>query len=259
MSEYFVLGTKRFVQESTYQIPPGYALYQLRDDYATDGGPRSCSFGGCPAVVDFVDNPPDVFFTKDWQYYLWAINKEMWANNSSAIVSLMGYTKAFMNRTGIDNPEDERRNYLTQSHLDAPKDPATDKFRSMNLNTHLGRDDGTWMYPLALNGTQPPPMKPGRTRPQTLASVNPDDYLIMPWTHPFYFIDCVNVKWKPDTQTLDYGQFANGAVRSYAPYNDGLPHTLFPFVTSFMNVKTPLGWWRKLRPGEPFPSAIRRG
>lgn len=233
--------------------PEGYSLFQLKDDYAIFGSPRDCSFGGCPSVVPlFPDDRPDVLFNKDWQFALVAWNQGM---SPAAIMSLMGDTKAFMNGTGISGAE-ERNNYLT-GNIGHPKDPATDKFRSMCLNTHAGYIEGDWMYPLALSGSVSPPMKSGKPRPQTLDEIVPEDYLITPWSHPYFFLECTNVKWKPDTSTLDYGAFDNGIKRSWVP--DGNIHTYFPFVTNYVGTRTPKGWWRELADGELIPSAIRRG
>lgn len=236
-------------------IPDGYSLYQLKDDYAVFGSPRVCSVGGCPAQVPMLDfDKADVNFDLDMQMYLCAINEGM---TYAAIMSLMGDTKVFMNGTGIGGSED-RNNYIT-GNIGHPKNPFTDKFRSMNLNTHLGYEQDGRLFPLALDGVIAPPMKTGKARPQRPEDAHMDDYLITPKTHPWFFIRCTNVKWKPDTRTLDYGPFEGGVYKSWMT-DDTLQHTFFPFVTTLhKGISTPSNWWRKLAPGEPIPSAVRRG
>lgn len=236
------------------EFPEGHALYQLLDDYAVWGEPRSCAYGGCPAQVPMLTHDQaDTWFDLDLQMYLCAINEGM---DYSPIMALMGNTKVFMNGTGIDGPV-ERNNYIS-GNTGHQKDPATDKFRSMNLNTHLCKEVDGKIYPLALDGKVTPPMKPGRTRPQHPDDAHMDDYEITPKTHRWFFIGCTNVKWKPDTQTLDYGPFANGISRPWEP--DGLQYTYFPFITTMhKGISTPREWWRKLGPDEPYPSVVRRG
>lgn len=246
----------KYVKEVAIPIPDGYFLAQLGDDYAIWGSPQERAFGGNPAVVPLIlDDRNDTFFTKDWQFYLVAINWEIYITlGDSSILALMGGTKAFMNGTGIG---DGRNDYIT-GKTDRIKDPATDKFRSMCLNTHLCKEVGGMYVPLALDGNKPPPMKPGKPRPRTLEEIIPSDYLYHPKTHPWFFLDCNNVKWKPDTRTLDYGPFDKGATRDWM--TDGIQHTFFPFVTSrYPNTPTPKSWWRKLKDGEKIPSAFRRG
>jgi hypothetical protein len=215
-------------------------LYQLQDDFAVFGEGRPCANGGCPAVVPFLDDPPDVELDRNWQYYLIAINHGM---TLSSISRLLHYTTAFTNRIGTGNKGDPRRNYVLGESLDAPKNPYTDKFRSCNLNTHIGWDDGTWMYPLAMDGELPPPLKPNKKYPRSIQEITPSDYLITPWDNPEMFVVCNNVSWKVGPKRLAYGPFAHGLKRSY---RDDNIYTFFPFVTTYKNVRTPLHWWKKV-------------
>lgn len=236
-------------------FPEGYSLYQLKDDYAIWGNPRDCAYGGCPAQVPMLTHDQaDVEFHEAVQMWLMACNEGM---DPDAVAALMGNEKVFMNGTGICSTCN-KRNYIT-GNGEGDKNPYTDKFRSMNLNTHLGRVVDGNMYPLALDGRLTPAMKPGRERPHRVEDCHIDDYVITPKTHPWFFIRCTNVKWKPDTRTLDYGPFAGGIWKEWM-LDDDLPHTYFPFTTTrHTGVATPEEWWRKLEPGEPFPSAVRRG
>jgi hypothetical protein len=243
------------VQRAPHVISPAVQLYQLRDDFGIWGGARSCASGGCPAVVPLTPvDQPDVWFTKGWQFHLVAINMGM---PLSAVISLMGDEKSFMNGTGITSGS-QRNNYLT-GNVGYSKDPATDKFRSTCLSIHTGWDDGTWMYPVAMDGTREPPMKPGRPAPRTLQEIRPEDYLITPWDYPEMFVICTNVRWKIDPKRLAYGPYDHGIVRPWRQdMGDNDIYTYFPFVTTQQNVRTPLSWWTKLAPGTPLPSYYRR-
>lgn len=234
----------------TTPSPPPVQLYQLGDDYKIFGG---ASRSGVPAVVALtLQDKPDVWFTRGWQFFLVAINMGV---SMSAIISLEGDEKSFMNGTGIDQG---RNNYIT-GNIGFTRDPATDKFRSTCLSIHAGRDDGVWMYPAAMDGTKDPPMKPGRPAPQRLEDIRPEDYLYTPWEYPEMFVICTNVAWKANPKRLGYGPYAHGIPRPWRQaMGDNEPYTYFPFVTTQQNVRTPLSWWTKLDPGAPLPGYYRR-
>lgn len=247
-----------------FEIPIGYDVYQLLDDYAIWGAPGARAYGGNPAVVPLENTDrPDVWFTKDWQFYLYGINfyKDIKIKLSS-VIALEDNGKALMNGTGVSSG---RNNYLT-GNTGYEKDPCTDKFRTFNLNIHFCREIDNSISPLALDGSKPPPMAidpaTGQryARPQTLEEIDINKYAITPATHLPFFCVCTNVKWKPDTQTLDYGPFDNGIIRDDIATNPtNIQCTLFPFVTTRQNVMTPKSWWRKLTRESILPSVIRRG
>lgn len=215
----------------------GTQYYQLKDDFGIWGQPRTCAFGGCPAVVPFIDDA-DTIFDLHWQLYTYAINKGMSLN---AIVNTMEDAAALMNTTGVTT----NHNYLTGENADAP-DARLDKLRGMCLDTYGGYDDGVSVYLDHLDGNNPPLMKAGRPRPTSIENVIPEDYSILP-SMPQYrhlFIVCKNVKWKPATQTLDYGAFDNGLIRSWT--GDNVPYTFFPLVSQKSIVKLPLNWFNKV-------------
>jgi hypothetical protein len=242
--------TKRVIvfSDGTYKTesPTDLQLYQLGDDPKTIGEIRDCAYGGCPAVVPLHD-APDTEFTKDWQFYLVAINIGMRINNIS---NLMDNEAALFNHHGVG--KGGRRNYLLGDNLSADQNPRTPKLISFCLNTHAGRDDGKFVYLQTMNGRNPPPMKSGKPRPQTISEIVPEDYLYLPQTHRHLFVDCTNVRWQPKTNSLQYGSWANGIVRDWI--GDGRLHTFFPLVSVFEEIKTPISWWTKLPLGSPFPS-----
>lgn len=252
LPSYLILGNSRYNLQSN-----ALQLYQIGDDWKFLGGIRVCAYGGCPGVATLIDQA-DTIFDKDWQYFLVAINIEMRLNNIS---NAMGTEAALMNKTGSGNPD--RRDWILQENLDASKDCQLDKLRSFCLNTHAGWDDGTYAYLKTMDGNNPPPMKINPDtglpypRPQTISEIVPEHYLYLPKTHRHLFLDCTNVKWKPETETLDYGSFGNGTVRDWI--GDGRIHTFFPFSSKYGDVKVPLSKLNKIPLGSPFPSPFRSG
>lgn len=235
-------------------LPTGYSLYQYGDDFQCLGSARSCASGGCPAVMVLPDErtaAPDTIFTEQWQYYVYAINMGM---NESAIIALMGDAKALFNNTGFGNPDKPVNNYIS-GKTGYAKDPRLDKLRTFALNTHALKRSGDKLLLLTMDGTKNPPLKPGRSYPRSKAEINPDDYLYLPETHRYLFLDCTNVRWKPSTsgQFLAYGPFANGLVRPWI--GDGKIHSFMPLVSTRLNY-CPTNEWN-LVTGE-FPSPFRQ-
>jgi len=260
--------------------PSSVQLYQ----YRTVGEPRGCASLGCPAV-QVLQDAPDTILTRQWQYYLYAINLGMSMN---AIIALMGDSKALLNNTGIGS-DPPRANYLTGNNL-TQSPPRLDKLRTFSLNTHTGVEAYRLTFALknivaavrglvarsnsfmqvrqsiaslttnnalivkTMDGSNLPPLKPGATYPNSVAQINPDDYLIMPQTDHEVFLDCNNVRTKPGG-VYSIAPFANGLVR---PWLDDEPHSFFPLASKFSEIMSPLLNWIKISLGSPFPSAFRR-
>ncbi len=245
------VGGRKYLMSGT--LPAGYSLYQMGDDFQALGGARACAVGGCPAVVPLPDERtagPDTIFTEQWQYYVYAINMGM---TMSSIIALMGDGKALFNNTGFGNPDKPVNNYLTGRMGD--KDPRLDKLRSFCLNTHAFIPVGDKLQLLTMNGSINPPLKPGRTYPSSVAEINPDDYLYLPQTHRWLFLDCSNVKWKKvdlEGNFLAYGPFDNGIQRAWI--GDGKMHSFFPLVSTRINYCPAGDWNRVVR----FPSPFRQ-
>ena len=229
-------------------LPDGYSLYQYGDDFQVMGGARGCAYGGCPGVMPLPDERsagPDTIFSKQWQFYVYAINLGMSLN---AIIVLMGDSKALFNNTGFGGSE-QFNNYLT-GNIGYPKDPRLDKLRTFGLNTHACKPVEGGLQLLTMDGTKNPALKPGKTYPNSLQEINPEDYLYLPKTHRWLFLDCNNVKWKPDG-SLGYGPFANGILRDWLP--DNRIHSFFPLVSTRINI-CPISDWNKVT---SFPSPFR--
>lgn len=262
---------------STVTPDPALPLYQYGDDFQVLGSLRACASVGCPAVMVLVDQP-DTIFDLHWQLYLVAINFGMSLN---AICGLMGFQKALMNNSGLGNPGAPRANYILRNDLASPA-PRLDKLRTFDLNTHTGTPGYRLAFALAniltaarnrsfpgvrsamaaissnnalivqtLNGNLPPPMKPGTRRPTCTEEVKPDDYEILPSTHRHLFLDCSNIKSQLGGG-YKIGPFAHGTLRPWL--DDGRVHSFFPLVSVRDQVVTPLGNWRRVPSGAPFPS-----
>lgn len=225
-------------------------LYQYGEDEQVLGKIRDCAVDGCPAVMVLNDDP-NTIFDKQWQFFLYAINPGM---TLGAITALMGHTKALMNNTGVGNPGSPRANHLEGEDLRSPS-PRLDKLRTFARNIHTGIELGNDLQVKSFDGNYPPPLKPGRTYPDTLADVNVDDYLITPKTNLEMFLVCNNIRTKPGNQT-SISPFDNGGRYDWTPEPAEI-YTFFPLVSRF-KILSPLENWIKIPPGSPLPSYYRR-
>ncbi len=247
--ELYIDGVLEFRKE-LIDPTPAMQLYQFREDAEVLGKIRDCAVQGCPAVM-ILDDDPNTIFDKQWQFFLYAINPGMAPN---AIGGLMGSTKALMNGTGVGNPQARRANYIEREDLDAP-DPRLDKLRTFARNIHTGTEVGTDLEVKTFDGNFPPPLKPGKTYPATLADVNLDDYLITPRTNLEMFLVCNNIRTKIGNQT-SISPFDNGGQYDWTPEPMEL-YSFFPLV-SRSRVLSPLANWIKIPSGSPLPSYYRR-
>jgi hypothetical protein len=228
----------------------GTQLYQYGEDEQVLGGVRSCAAAGCPAVMVLSDNP-DTVFDQQWQFFLYAINPGMSPN---AISALMGDAKALMNNTGVGDPNNPRADYIQGEHLGDPE-PRLDKLRTFARNIHSGMEVGNDLQLKTFDGNNPPPLKPGKTYPNSLAEVKLDDYLITPQTNLEMFLVCNNIRSKPGDQTSIF-PFDNGGRYDWTPEPAEM-YSFFPLVSKF-RIFSPLTNWIKLPPGSPLPGYYRR-
>lgn len=229
---------------------PQQQLYQFGEDKQVFGEVRGCAVGGCPAVMVLNDNP-DTLFDRQWQFFLYAINPGMSPN---AISSLMGGTKALMNNTGVGDPNNPRADYIMGENVREPA-PRLDKLRTFARNIHTGVEVGDQLQVGTFDGNNPPPLKPGKTYPETLAEVNLDDYLITPRTNLEMFLVCNNIQTKPGNRTSIF-PFDNGGIYDWTPEPAEM-YSFFPLVSRF-TVRSPLRNWIKIPQGSPMPSHYRR-
>lgn len=249
--ELYIDGVLEFRKVLSAPAPgPQTQLYQFGEDQQVFGEVRECASPGCPAVM-VLNDAPDTVFDQQWQFFLYAINPGMAPN---AIANLMGATTALMNNTGIGDPNDPRANYITGEDLGAP-DPRLDKLRTFARNIHTGVEVGENLQVRTFDGNNPPPLKPGRSYPNSLAEVNPDDYLMTPRTNLEMFLVCNNIRNRPGGQTSIF-PFDNGASYDWTPDPTEI-YSFFPLVSRF-TILSPLRFWNKLPPGSPLPSYYRR-
>jgi len=249
--ELYIDGVLEFRKELSSPAPsPQMQLYQYGEDEQVLGDIRNCAVNGCPAVMVLNDDP-DTIFDKQWQFFLYAINPGMARN---AIGGLMGSTKALMNNSGVGNPGAPRVNYIEEEDLGYP-DPRLDKLRTFARNIHAGTEVGNDLQVKTFDGNFPPPLKPGKTYPDTLAEVNLDDYLITPRTNLEMFLVCNNIRTKPGNQTSIF-PFDNGGRYDWTPEQAEI-YSFFPLV-SRIRILSPLKNWIKIPLGSPLPSHYRR-
>lgn len=173
-----------------------------------------------PAVFPLLEQ--NVIMTREWQFYLVAINPGMELRRVSAILE---YHRAFANGTGFEDPADPRADFILRRNLTYPL-PAMDKVRTCARSTLKGTLSGTSVTLDMLNGNEPPPLKPGFSHPLRVEDVNPEAYLYLPQTHPWYFFAANIVQ--ADGRLIP---FPNGA--SYTWVGDNTPRTFVPHVSRF--------------------------
>jgi hypothetical protein len=243
---YLLVSSKRYRAEA--ERPP---LWTHKEDRDVFGRLRDCATDGssCPAVFVLKEPRKKVELTKDWQYYLAAINYNM---NPADVATELHYRLAFANQTGLGREALPRRNYLRDKDLTAAEYPRFDKDRTCSRSVMTGTVDGAYLIVTTLDGNQPPPLKPGRSYPQRVADINPDDYLYTPQTHRHLFFSA-NTVGSSSGGSKVY-PFPRGAT--YDWIGDGWRYTFLPHV-SCETIRYPLARLRKLGDNEPIPSPYR--
>jgi hypothetical protein len=196
-----------------------------KEDKDVFGKLRSCATGGCPAV--FVLNEPHtkVEITRDWQFYLVAMNYDMTLENVSL---LLHYHLAFCNNTGFGKEGEPRRDYILNKNLTARELPRFDKDRTCSRNTLTGTVVGDKLRLKLFDGNKPPPMKPGRPLPRNLADVRFEDYLYNPRDNREMFIVANRVTTKPGGQS-SVAPFPRGG---YYPWTgDDKQYSFLPHIS----------------------------
>lgn len=244
----------------TVSVKQEKQFYMHREDRDIFGKVRDCATSndnpntnGCPAV--WVLNEPRLKtkITKYWQIYLCAINPGI---RPKQVMAELGCTRALANKTGF-GCSTPRRNYITGENKDAA-DPLFDKDRTMSRSmlvsadgieydenfTFLGKPKRGYVILKTFDGDRPPPMKPGKRQPETLAEARFDDYLYNPrddW-ELFFALNIIN----PEGQLVP---FAGGALYPWF-FNGNKPVCFFPHV-SREQIKYPLEYLKKLPLGTP--------
>lgn len=218
MSEHFLIADKKFVPVSSARP----LLWRHKDDVELHGVVRQAAItlNGAPQVFVFRDGRVNV--TRDWQFFIRAINHNMTIQHVSAIY---GHKKAFANGTGFGNEKDPRADYLKGENLTFI-DPQFDKVRTCARSVMTGVIRGTELVVTMMDGNKPPPLKPGRSYPQRVADINVEDYLYTPRTHRHLFFAANIIKRKGHTVL-----FAHGGVYDWT--GDSRPYTWLPHVSRF--------------------------
>jgi hypothetical protein len=214
-------------------------LWQHKDDHGVFDDLRSCA--PCPAVFPMHEHR--VTITKQWQYFIRAINPGM---SLQHVTALFGPTKAFTNRP----VGDKRANHLKDKKQKRP-DPEFDKVRTCALSVMTGVVSGEDLIVTMLDGSQDPPLKEGRSYPERVEDINLDDYLFTPQTHRHFFFAANIIKRSGKTVP-----FPHGAVYDWT--GDGRMYSWLPHVKrAQVVVRYPLSKLIALPPGAPTPSPYK--
>jgi len=211
-------------------------LWQHKDDLGVLDRVRDCA--PCPAV--FTIHESRVTITKQWQFFIRAINPGMSLRH---IAALFGPTKAFTNRS----VGDKRAAHLQGERLGRP-DPEFEKVRTCSLSVLTGVVRAEELIVTLLDGSQAPPLREGHSHPERVEDIDPDDYLFTPQTHRHFFFAANIIKKDGKTVPFPHGAF-------YDWTNDGRLYTWLPHVKrSQFEVRYPLSRLTPVPAGAPFPS-----
>lgn len=198
-------------------------LWRHRTDLELDGKPRDCAFrlGGCPQVFTLYDH--SMVITRQWQYYIRAINYGM---DVRRVAMIFEYQRAFANGTGFGDASDPRRNYFTNEDLDG-EELQVDKIRTCARSVLTGLESRDDLLVTMIDGNMPPKLKPGRIPPTDISRVDPDAYVEMPRTHPWLFYVANNIQ--ADGDTVPFSD--DGGVYEWT--GDNRPRTFMPHVSKY--------------------------
>jgi N-acetylmuramoyl-L-alanine amidase len=220
----------------------GVPLWQHKDDQALRSKAPDRPHVADPAV--FMMHESRVEITKQWQFFIRAINYGMKLHHVS---QLFGYKKAFTNR----HKNDLRADHLQGLNLDR-KNPEFDKVRTCALSVMTGTVSGDHLLVQMMNGSEPPPLKPGRTYPERVEEIDPDAYAFTPWTHRHLFF-AANITKRGGRKI---SPFPHGAVYDWT--NDGRIYSWMPHVApAGVKVRYPLSNLVRLEPAAPIPSPYK--
>lgn len=237
-------------------IPPTPApvqMYQHKDDTEISdsswgGGIRPCA--SCPAVWVLLDDP-HVIINRQWQYYMIAINYNMTLEN---VFLLLDDHLAFANNTGFRNLDNPGKKDYFFNRTEYSEFPSLDKVRTCSLNVMTGREVGPYLHVTTFDSRQPPPLKPGKTYPNSVQDINPEDYLYLPQFNREMFVVATIVNRKGEVV-----QFPRGAL--YPWTNDNTPYSFIPLISNhdpkYGTVMYPLSRLKKIPLGSPVPRPYR--
>lgn len=229
--------------------PPLWMHKEDKDTDIFDWSVRDCAVGGCPAVFTLNEPMLKTKLDKHWQYYLIAMNYNMTLENVSLLLDFM---LAFANGTGFGDDDDPRIDYILEKNPNSPL-PNFDKDRTCSRNVMTGFVVGDTLKVTTFNGNLPPPMKPGKSLPQTKDQINIEDYLYNPRDHRWMFVVANRVTTKPGNQT-SVAPFPRGAT--YPWTGDNYNYSFIPLV-SRETIYYPLKYLTRVPEGSSIPSPYR--
>jgi hypothetical protein len=205
-----------------------------------------------------------VNLTREWQFFIRAINYKMPVEKVSAI---FGNLLAFCNLTGLGDPKHPRADFLQGENVESPL-PQFDKVRTCALSVMTGVVDVDHLIIQMMNGSQPPSLKPGCVLPERIENVTPDIYEFTPQTHRHLFF-AVNTTKRggkiispfPQAYGPDYPPPLPGAMPGtmhgavYEEWTgDGKAYTWLPLVApAGIKIRYPLFFLTRVPPGAPIP------
>lgn len=227
-------------------VTPGTVPYMHREDLAVKGYIRSCA--PCPAVFWLKDDSHNPI-TKQWQYYLIAIN---YAMDLEDVFLLLDNNLAFCNETGLRNDSDPRQDWFHNKDL-TRKPPSFHKVITCSRNVITGVEQGDMLKVKTFDIRFNPPLKPGRTYPRTIDEINLDDYLYIPQRNREMFISANIVN-----RAGEVVQFPRGGLYDWAE-EPNTPYSFLPLVSNptYGPVLYPLANLQKLPVNSPVPSPYR--
>jgi hypothetical protein len=134
MTGKYIVRQNIYYDDGTWDSLYQYKYFRHKRDHEILGRLRSCatpegaSSGtkGCPAVWVLHD-AENMNLNKYWQFALCGWNPGILPKS---VINELGTTRALANGTGVG--EDDRRNWVTGENMDATKDLAFDKDRTMS-------------------------------------------------------------------------------------------------------------------------------
>jgi N-acetylmuramoyl-L-alanine amidase len=221
-------------------------LWRHKNDHELGVDAPERTFGELKAVPEvYTLEDRGMTLTKQWQFFIYAINYNMDIRKISAI---FGTRRAFTNKKGFPSkPNDPpRADWILGENLGAPN-PEFDKTRTCARSVMTGTVVGNKLRVKMLDGNQPPPLKAGRAYPQAIKDVDPNDYLYLPWTHRYYFFAANTVDVRGETSPFPKGGNYKELI------GDDKMYTWLPHVSKFP-ILYPLSKLEKVPAGEPIPS-----
>lgn len=220
------LVSKKPIPKTTHGIPDAVLdvkLWQHKDDEELGPDAQQRQHPKDPAVYVLEKTESvRVDLTREWQFFIWAINYKM---HPEKVSKIFGDLRAFCNHTGLGDPANPRADFILGQNLTSPL-PQLDKVRTCVLSVLTGvvTPDKKNLIIEMMDGSKPPTLKPGVVLPKRIEDVNIDMYEFTPRTHRHLFF-AANITSRGGRVVRP---FPNGATYDWT--RDGRPYTWMPHV-----------------------------